>query len=99
MTEWKYLNDNDKEVLVIKIGDKDCKVRPYLSISDMELVSDRLQESRDVDYRWVVAEIIANHTRDIFNPSEINKLENALFAKYIDICISGDSRLKENYEA
>lgn len=99
MTEWKYLNDNDKEVLVIKIGDKDCKVRPYLSISDMELVSDRLQESHDVDYRWVVAEIIANHTRDIFNPSEINKLENALFAKYIDICISGDSRLKENYEA
>ena len=99
MTEWDYLNDNDKEVLLIKIENKDCKVRPYLSISDMELVSDRLQESHDVDYRWVVAEIIANHTRDIFNPSEINKLENALFEKYINICISGDSRLKENYEA
>ena len=99
MTEWDYLNDNDKEVLLIKIENKDCKVRQYLSISDMELVSDRLQESHDVDYRWVVAEIIANHTRDIFNPSEINKLENALFEKYINICISGDSRLKENYEA
>ena len=96
MAECNYLNDNG--ILLIKIEDKDCKVRPYLSISDIELVSDRLQVSFDVDYRWIIAEIIANHTRDIFSPSEIYEQENALFEKYIDICISGDSKLKENYE-
>ena len=98
MAEWNYSNDNDKEILLIKIGDKDCKVRPYLSISDIELVGDRLQGSSDVDYRWIVAEIIANHTRSFFSSSEINEQEKALFEKYIEICISGDSKLKENYE-
>lgn len=99
MTEWNYINDNNKDILLIKNGEKDCKVRPYLSISDVELVSERLQESQDVNYRWIMAEIIANHTRNFFSPSEINEQEDALFEKYIDICISGDSRLKESYEA
>lgn len=98
MTEW-YYSDDDKEVLLIEIQEKSYGITPYLSISDMQLISNRLQKNQDIDYKLIVAEAIANHTSNRLSPSDINKLDNALFEKYIDICASDDPLLKENYES
>lgn len=92
-------DNNDKELLLIKVGDKSYEVRPYLSISDMQIVSDKLQENRDVDYKLIVAEVITKHTHDTFSPLEISELDDIIIEKYINICVSTDSRLKEYYES
>ena len=97
MTEWNYSNDN-KEVLLIKNGEKSYEISPFLSVSDIQLVNNKLQGNQDLDYELIVAEVIANHTSKTFSPSEISELDDAFFEEYIDICVSDDSMLKENYE-
>lgn len=90
--------DSNGNKMFIEAFGKSCKLTPYLSVYDLEMVSRWTDEDLlSKDYRFLVAEIIAKHTNDVFSAEEILKLDDSVFQEYICICVEGDEKLRKNY--
>ena len=97
MSDLKFSDNNNSKMIIEAFG-KSCKLFPCLSMHDLEIVSQWSKEKTlSNDYRAIVAEIISNHTNNIFSVEEILKLDTSVFREYIRICVVSDEKLQKNY--
>lgn len=84
--------------LVIKIDEKKYEVTTYLSLSDTRIVGKKLREKGAIDYKLLVAEIIAFHSNGGFDIEEAMNIDDATMELFVEKCIDTDDVLKENFE-
>lgn len=87
---------NDKNLL-IEYNGKRCIITPYLSLFDMTYVKAQMNNPQNVNYREMLATIIAKHANGVFSKSNLLNLDNNTIQSYISICVKSDPILEHSF--
>ncbi len=89
----------DKETMILKTANKKCEITPYVSLSDIEIVGKEFKENSNINYRSLVAEIIASHSKGTFEVADVIGMDETVFDEYIDICVRNNEVLKNSFDS
>lgn len=86
-----------KEMTLI-ISNTEYTITPYLSVADVKHVLNKLKESKEIDYRLTLCELICIHIKDL-NVNHILQIDDALLIEYIKNCVDENEVLSDSFNS